>query len=507
MEELYLGTVINFKKQRGFGHIEPDDKSEFGKKVYCHWKTIKTEAKWPTLVNGMRVAFSAVEGKSKEATWKTTEVYDENGDEIIIDEGAKKVKAKDVILNDGKKYRGSCKSYDKSKGTGLIKPDGSGPWPKTGLKVLRSDIPGDGGSPSLRKGLRLQFQVAKTGSSYRAVGVTLPGGRNVPTEGGSKKEAKKSVVKKAVKKPVVKKVVKKSQPVKKPQAAKKPKKKVEVKKPKKKDNRKRQLSQVSKVQSPPAKKKNNASFTPKPKLSTFKKSHIQSGVYGGMEVDEEDVVEVGLLLRSHWAGTLIGKKGVTINEIRDISNANMKFGDDEIELDGGMFKVFAVSGTMSQVADACKMVTEKLGEAAQTLEYKIVFLVPDAFCGMFIGKKGATINEIRGDMDLRVRVMLSQDPISLPGSSQVTLCTVYGPRENMQESIERTVAVLGAISTRLKKQAMEPNQWGGDGGWDGGFRGTTREAGGWGGGRGGGRSGGQGQRRGGGQGGRRGGRW
>merc|ERR1719317_408312 len=306
----------------------------------------------------------------------------------------------------------------------------------------------------------------------------MPGGRNVPREGGNKTAAKKTAVKKAQKKVVVK----------------KPQKKEVVKKSKKKDNRKRQLSQVSKVQNPPTKKRNNSRVAPK--KTTLKRSKIASGVYGGMEVDEEDVVEVGLLIRGHWIGGLIGKNGVVIKEIRKFSEANMKFGDDEIELDGGMFKVFAVSGTMSQVADACKMVTEKLGEAAQTLEYKIVFLVPDAFCGMFIGKKGATINEIRGDMDLRVRVMLSQDPISLPGSSQVTLCTVYGPRENMQESIERTVAVLGAISTRLKKQAMEPNQWGGDGGWDGGFRGTTREAGGWGGGRGGGRSGGQGQRRG-----------
>lgn len=503
MEELHLGTVIDFKKQRGFGHIEPDDKSEFGGKVYCHWKTIKTSAKWPTLANGMRVAFLAKEAASKEASWKTTEVYDENGDDIVIGNPAQKTKnvkksvkktSKDVLLQKGKTFRGSCRSYDKSKGTGLVKPDGNGPWPKTGLKVLRSDVAGDGGNPALRKGLRLQFKVAKKGNSYRAVEVTLPGGRTIPTDGGNKKVAKKTAVKKPQKtvKKVQKVVVKKSQAKKKSQAVKNAPKKV-VKNPKKKDNRKRQLSQVSKVQNPPTKKRNNSRVAPK--KTTLKRSKIASGVYGGMEVDEEDVVEVGLLIRGHWIGGLIGKNGVVIKEIRKFSEANMKFGDEEIELDGGVFKVFAISGTMNQVADACKMVTEKLGEAAQTLEYKIVFLVPDAYCGMFIGKKGATINEIRGEMDLRVRVMLSQDPIMLPGTtSQVTLCTVYGPRDNMKDSIERTVAVLGAISTRLKKQMTEPNQWGGDGGWDGGYRGTTSQAGGWGG-------------RSGGQGGRRGGRW
>merc|ERR1719317_226098 len=67
----------------------------------------------------------------------------------------------------------------------------------------------------------------------------MPGGRNVPREGGNKTAAKKTAVKKAQKKVVVK----------------KPQKKEVVKKSKKKDNRKRQLSQVSKVQSPPAKRR------------------------------------------------------------------------------------------------------------------------------------------------------------------------------------------------------------------------------------------------------------
>merc|ERR550517_1738721 len=132
---------------------------------------------------------------------------------------------------------------------------------------------------------------------------------------------------------------------------------------------------------------------------------------------------------------------------------------------------------MNQVSDACKLIAEKLGDAAQTLEYKIVFLVPNLYCGMFVGKKGSTINEIRGDQEQRVRVILSQDPIQLPGSSVVTLCSIFGPRENVKDAIERTVAVLGAISTRLRKQMMEPKQWG-EGNWNGGY-GGGRESAGW----------------------------
>merc|ERR550534_3102007 len=117
---------------------------------------------------------------------------------------------------------------------------------------------------------------------------------------------------------------------------------------------------------------------------------------------------------------------------------------------------------MNQIADACKMVTNVLGEAAQALEYKIVFLIPDQYCGTFVGKKGSTINEIRGDQDQGVRVVLGQDPITIPGSVKITLCSLFGPRENMQDAIERVVAVLGAISDRLKRP-MDSMEWGG--GW------------------------------------------
>jgi len=255
--------------------------------------------------------------------------------------------------------------------------------------------------------------------------------------------------------------------------------KTSVNKPQKKAL-KRKLSKVSKTKIPPAKKawKKIASVVSKKSaLATFKHSKIPNGIYGGMEIDEEDVIEVGIILRSHWMGSIIGKKGATIKEIRKRSEANMQCGDNEVEIDGGFYKVFAISGTMDQVADACKIIAEKLGEAAQTLELIIAFLVPDSYCGMFVGKKGSTIKEIRGDMEERVRVNLSQDLIRLPGSSAVTLCTVFGPRENMKGAIERTVAVLGAISIRMKKQMMEPRQRGGDR-WNGGGYGGVAQRGG-----------------------------
>jgi len=455
MEDLFLGTVESFNKQRGVGQIKPDDKSNFGNKVSCHWKSIKSSDKWPTLVKGMRVAFLAEEDKKKANCWKTTEVYSDDGNEIKIEE-------KVSLLNKGKLYKGACKSFNKSKGTGMIKPDGKGPWNKSAVQVRRSDIEVESGTPFLKQGQRVQFQLTKEKAGYRALNVTILGAKKA----GAKKAAAKST---SGKKPQ-KKAAAKSAPRKKPQ--KKGKKAVEPK-VQKKVARKRKRSQERKSEKPPAKKS---------RKTVVKKSttgtQLESGVYGGMEVDVDDVIEIGILLKSHWVGSLIGKKGVTINAIKKLSNASMQFGDNEIEVQGGLYKVFAISGTMNQVADAAKEVAIRLGEASESLEYKIVFLVPWSFCGMFVGKKGATINEIRGDMDQRVRIDLSKDPVYLSSSNMASLCTVFGPRENMKHAIERTVAVLAGISNRIRKQMSGGDQWG-ENNRNGGYRGNDRGAGGW----------------------------
>jgi len=428
MEALFLGTVSSFKKQRGFGHIEPDDKSKFGDKIFCHWKTIKTSDKWPTLTEGMRVSFQAERDGRNSDQWKTTEVSAANGEELTAQEPL-------VLLEKGKKYKGSCKSYEKRKGEGLIIPTGDGPWGEKGVKVIRSDIMGDGGTPYLKPKQRVQFQITKEETGYRAVNITLPSGKKIPIEGGKKEESGK-----------------------------------------KGGARKRPISKVAHKNFPAAKKNNSGATYAKFQGNKIKRTQLASGMYGGMELKEDDVVEVGLLIRNHWIGSLIGKKGTTINELRKVSEANMKFGDDDIDVNGLMYNVLAVNGTMNQVSDACKMVASMLGEASQILEYKIVFLVPDQYCGMFVGKKGSTINEIRGEQDEGVRVALGQEVLTLPGNVKITLCSLFGPRENMQDAIERTVAVLGAISARLRRPRQMDMEWGG--GWSNeGYRGNT--GGGW----------------------------
>lgn len=395
---MYKGTVKSFKKQRGFGHIQPDPGTNIGSTVFVHWKAIKTNDKWPTLPEGMRVSFRAKKDEMDMSRWKATEVFSENGDQISSKDGR-------TLFQDGKKWVGVCKNYNRGAGEGLIEAEGSVPWGTKGLKVLRSEIDCVYDPPVLTPNTRVEFQVTHEGSEYLAVNVTQPGGAKIQNKAPRKRESPEGNVE--------------GSPTKRPRVV------------------------------PPV-----------------------------PDEDPDQVVEIGLLIRTEWVGMLIGKKGVTIREIKKDSNANMKFGDDDVNLDKATqgdridkYKVLALSGSKTEVSEACKLITERLAIAGQTLEYRILFLVPADFCGMFIGKKGSNIKEIKGEPDHRIRITLGQDSVELPGASKVNICKVNGPRENVKLAIERTVKSLGEISARMQQQmeSEQQSQWAPS--YSGGFRG------------------------------------
>jgi len=184
---------------------------------------------------------------------------------------------------------------------------------------------------------------------------------------------------------------------------------------------------------------------------------------------QSNIVELGLLIRKHLVGPLIGKKGKTIWMIRDRSNgANIDFGNDDIvvdkskdkkwqqspwpEVEPEKFNVCAISGSKEQAVVAAKVIAELLAKRAQSPQCRLEFLIPDEYVGVFIGKKGANLKQIKGKMD--VTIDIRDDPIIL-GSNRVTLCTLFGPAESMMTAIERTAKWLGDISVRARQDKEE----------------------------------------------------
>jgi len=182
--------------------------------------------------------------------------------------------------------------------------------------------------------------------------------------------------------------------------------------------------------------------------------------------EQAKVVELGLLVRKHWVGGLIGKKGKTIWMIRDKSNgANIDFGNDDLIIDRSndnkwqqspwpdhdkeKYCVCAISGSKEQASDAAIAIAEELAKSAQSSDYRLEFLVPESYIGAFIGKKGANLKEMRGDTDNGVSINIRDEPITL-GDNKVSLCTLFGPSEAMETTIGRTARWLGDISIRVQ---------------------------------------------------------
>jgi len=186
----------------------------------------------------------------------------------------------------------------------------------------------------------------------------------------------------------------------------------------------------------------------------------------GNKFEQAKIVELGLLIRKHWVGGLIGKKGKTIWMIRDKSNgANIDFGNDDLIVDRSKDKkweqspwpgmkqekycVCAVSGSKQQATDAVLAIAEQVAKGAQSSDYRLEFLIPEEYVGAFIGKKGANLKQMKGPAGNGVSINVRDDPITL-GSNKVTLCTLFGPAEEMGNTIERAAKWLGDISIRVQ---------------------------------------------------------
>jgi len=181
--------------------------------------------------------------------------------------------------------------------------------------------------------------------------------------------------------------------------------------------------------------------------------------------EPSSVVELGLLIRKHLVGSLIGKKGKTIWMIRDRSNgANIDFGNEDIvvdrrkdgkwqqspwpEVEPEKFNVCAISGSKEQVVEAAKVIAELLAKKAQSPQWRLEFLLPESYVGVFIGRKGANLKQMKGQG--KVSIEIRDEPILL-GSNKITICTFFGPAKDMEKTIERTAKWLGDISIRARQ--------------------------------------------------------
>jgi len=166
----------------------------------------------------------------------------------------------------------------------------------------------------------------------------------------------------------------------------------------------------------------------------------------------DNLIEAGIHVENKYVGGLIGKGGEVAKQLRSETGARIQFGDSRLGQGANAKRVLSIIGDESQVTKACIAVGSKIAEIAENGDQqKLVFLVPDAYCGMFIGKGGSFLKQIR---EKEIKIHVSDQPVALPAASMVSTASVFGPAEKIAEAVKLIVPKLGQISRRVRQDQL-----------------------------------------------------
>jgi len=409
------GTVVEFDARRGFGFLIPEDEEDKSKKVFCHWKDIQSDDRWPRLKEKMMVEYTPAKDKGKV---KATKISLVGGEKVNIGEDSEK------NYNMDTKYKGKVEFYDGAKGFGFIKPilesDETIEWAgetldkKKGLYVAREEIITDSTPVGLNDGMKVEFNIYHGSKGLAAGRVCAVGGGKIVYKSAGQKRRRDGAW--------------------------------------------------------GGRGRGRGSWS---SMKMMRMGGMGMGMMGGMgmgggmfpprggfgpAMTDPSKIEVGLYVENNHIGGLIGKGGETVKKIRkDSGGANIQFADFK-QRNFANRQVVSIVGDEDQVSSACVEIHKKVQELTDGYQPGLTFLIPNSHCGMFIGKKGSNLKEVE---ETGVKVNITKMPVQLPGGSLVALADMKGDAEEIEEACKKVVPMLGKIAQKVIQDQMG---WG-SGGW------------------------------------------
>jgi len=400
VEERVTGTVLEFDARRGFGFIQQEGEEDESKKIFCHWKQIQTDDRWPQLTKKLVVEF--ILKKDDKGKLQAQDVTMIGGDKISIGD------ADDKNYNLEQKYKGKVSFYDRMKGFGFINPEETIEWEgetvdkEKGIYVPREEIITDDEPPALNNGMEVEFHVYKSDKGLAAGHVSAVGGGKIVFKNTGQKRRRDF-------------------------------------------GWGRGRGGYGGFKRP--------RFGPGPGPAAFRMPRF-----------DPNEIEVGLYVYANSIGGLIGKGGETVQKMRkDSGGAKIQFADSS-QRGYSDRQVVSLIGDADQVSKACFEIVKRLEELNEQSgrPSTLVFLVPNQYCGMFIGKKGANLKEIQEECNAKVSV--SNQPVQLFGGAIVSLAEVKGTIEEIGEACKKVVPLLGRIAKNVIQEQMGFSGFGGFGG-------------------------------------------
>jgi len=197
---------------------------------------------------------------------------------------------------------------------------------------------------------------------------------------------------------------------------------------------------------------------------------------------DEDEEKVNIVMRTivtgPEAGSIIGRKGETVKNIREESKAKIK-----IEGDGPHERIITVDGKTDSIFKAYTMICKVLEQrekkedrdrsrsrspGSEDLCLKI--LVPSSQCGALIGKGGEQIKGMRSSTGADINIC--SDPLA--GSTEREV-KVVGKRDQITKCIYEVCVILLENPPKGDVRLYRPDSGGGGGGGRGGDRERERD--------------------------------
>jgi len=176
--------------------------------------------------------------------------------------------------------------------------------------------------------------------------------------------------------------------------------------------------------------------------------------------DEDEIqVTIRLLFKGNQVGTIIGRKGSKITQIREESACEIKVKGNDQDVE----RIILVAGLPSGVTRALLKIAEFVeadlndGLTGRTTKIPVTLnmIVPTSQCGSIIGRQGTRIREIREKTGCNVRIANDL----LPNSSE-KLITLYGEPRVIESCVEAICLVMIEDKPHGKPNPYTPRTYG-----------------------------------------------
>jgi len=175
--------------------------------------------------------------------------------------------------------------------------------------------------------------------------------------------------------------------------------------------------------------------------------------------DDDIIVTIRLLFKGNQVGTIIGRKGSKITQIREESACEIKVKGNDQDIE----RTVSVHGSPSGVTRALLKIAEFVeadlndGLTGRTTKIPVTLymIVPTSQCGSIIGKSGYRIREIREKTGCNVKIANDL----LPNSTE-KLITLYGEPRVIEGCVDAICQVMIEEAPRGKCTPYTPATYG-----------------------------------------------